>query len=81
MTYEEWRDSLTAEQSYDFDNEGRGYKKDRSIMMRLAWEAATKAEREACAKVCDTEKADADETDSPAWADCCTMLAKNIRAR
>lgn len=41
MTYEQWLQSLTPEQRYNFDSEGRGYKKDASVMMRLAWDAAT----------------------------------------
>jgi hypothetical protein len=46
MTFEQWFQSLTTEQLYDFDSEGRGYKKDAGVMMRLAWDAAT-AEHEA----------------------------------
>lgn len=45
MTYEDWLKGLTSEQRYDFDSEGRGYKKDASVMMRLAWEAGAAAGR------------------------------------
>lgn len=45
MTFDQWLQSLTIEQRYDFDSEGRGYLKDASVMMRLAWDAATAAER------------------------------------
>ena len=41
MTFDEWCESLTAEQRYDFDSEGRAYKKDSSVVLRLAWDAAT----------------------------------------
>jgi hypothetical protein len=39
QTFLEWRESLTRDQRYDFDSEGRGYKKDSGHMMRLAYEA------------------------------------------
>ena len=41
MTFEQWLQSLTTEQRYDFDSEGRGYPKPKSHMMHLAWNAAT----------------------------------------
>lgn len=34
-----WLHSLKNEDRYDFDSEGRGYKKDASHMMWLAWQA------------------------------------------
>jgi len=43
-----------------------------------AWDEATKAEREACAKVCDAE---ADEMTEGEWTSCAIYLADNIRAR
>ena len=49
MEYLDWWKSLTTEQRYDFDAQGRAYKKDARTMMRLAWDAAAVAEREACA--------------------------------
>ncbi len=33
-----WSKSITTEQRYDFDSEGRGYKKDAGTMMWLAWQ-------------------------------------------
>jgi hypothetical protein len=55
MTFEDWFAGLTTEQRYNFDSEGRGYKKDCTVMMRLAWDAAVAAERERCAKACDAD--------------------------
>jgi hypothetical protein len=40
--FAKWFASLTPEQRYDFDSEGRGYKKDATHMMRLAYTAAKK---------------------------------------
>lgn len=48
LTFAQWADSLTTEDRYDFDSEGRGFKKDCGRMMRLAWDAAlSSAKREA----------------------------------
>lgn len=42
--FEAWFQSLTMEQRYDFDSEGRGFKKDATHMMWLAWQAARSAD-------------------------------------
>lgn len=42
--FEAWFQSLTTEQRYDFDSEGRGFKKDATHMMWLAWQAARSAD-------------------------------------
>lgn len=48
LTFAQWADSLSTEDRYDFDSEGRGFKKDCGRMMRLAWDAAlSSAKREA----------------------------------
>jgi len=39
-TFSQWFDSLTTEDRYDFDSFGRGFKKDPTVMMRMAWDAA-----------------------------------------
>ena len=39
-SFRDWVTSLTPAELYDFDSEGRGYKKDQMRMMRLAWDAA-----------------------------------------
>lgn len=68
MTYADWLKSLTVEQRYNFDAEGRGYKKDASLMMRLAWEAGAAAERERCARVCEDIDAQYVREGLPSWA-------------
>lgn len=47
--FRDWMTSLTQADVYDFDSEGRGYKKDRVHMMRMAWDAAALAMRLRCA--------------------------------
>lgn len=55
MTFDEWLQSLPAESKYNFDSEGRGYKKSTSHMMRLAWQAATTAAFERAMGLCEEE--------------------------
>lgn len=52
--FEKWVAELPTEARYSFDIQGRGYKKDASVMMRLSWQAAIAHERELCAKVCES---------------------------
>jgi len=42
-TFADWVNSLTTEETHQFDAAGRGYKKDAHQMMRLAWGAAQAA--------------------------------------
>lgn len=44
-----WSKSITVEQRYDFDSEGRGYKKDAGTMMWLAWQARAALSQSAAA--------------------------------
>lgn len=40
IAFDAWLSSLKPEDRYDFDGEGRGYRKDPLHMMWLAWQAA-----------------------------------------
>jgi len=53
--FAKWFASLTPEQRYDFDSEGRGYKKDATHMMRLAYAAATADTARKCVEVCEAQ--------------------------
>ena len=48
-----WWRSLTQDQRYDFDSEGRGYKKPPEVLMWAAWQEAARQAMEKCAEVCD----------------------------
>ena len=67
MTFEEW---IVKE----IPKSGAEYR-----MAKAAWDAATKAEREACAKVCDTTwNGDADTYE---YTEACNECAEAIRMR
>lgn len=70
MTFKEWWDSTNVGTAIEF--------------AKAAWEAATKAEREACAKACEAEAVDAAATNEQtdhAYNTALTHAAAAIRAR
>lgn len=46
LSFYVWCASLAPEERYDFDSEGRGFKKPTRHMMQLAWEASALSERD-----------------------------------
>ena len=70
MTYQEW-----ARKQYE---EGHGLSWQPSA--KDAWEAATIAERERCAKLCEEMIQRADDWDSSYWDQACDRIAMKIRA-
>jgi hypothetical protein len=68
MTFEEWIATRYMNGIYLGD-------------LKAAWEAGVKAEREACAKVCDEEATEAFGEDADEWARGACMCAAMIRER
>ena len=73
MTFDEWRESYHPD---PLMNEG---------MARSAWDAAVKAERDACAKLCDDERPNAPWTfvneRLEGWFEMAGYLSDRIRER
>jgi hypothetical protein len=74
MTFEEW-----------WEKGGGGAHGVVKEFARIAWEAATAAERERCAKVCEDNRDDPDshkdyEGYEDGWTDCANLLSDEIRA-
>lgn len=52
QAFSDWWRSLPQDQRYDFDSEGRGYKKPPEVLMWAAWQEAARRAMERTLSIC-----------------------------